>query len=88
MKHQKQSQLKSSLDNHSIGPGDSQARPQTAQPKNNSYEVKGKLTMANKQAHLASDLITGKSAMDKMNADHTKVKVIDLDLGQLPEHID
>lgn len=44
--------------------------------------------MANKQAHLASDLITGKSAMEKINADVNKLNIVDLDLGQLPHHID
>lgn len=44
--------------------------------------------MANKQAHLASDLITGKSAMEHISKDASKLKIVDLDLGQLPEHID
>jgi hypothetical protein len=37
--------------------------------------------MANKQAHLASDLITGTSAMEKINADVAKLNIVDLDLG-------
>jgi hypothetical protein len=44
--------------------------------------------MANKQAHLASDLITGKSAMEHISADVNKLNIVDLDLGQLPQHID